>query len=78
MNIADYKIAVSMLIETITFHIEGYEMGMYAEDKEEWADIIIEKLYQRIEIIRKFEWEDSDMVPKEDKYPYDPYYADKE
>ena len=51
----NYKIAVNMLIETLEFHMDGYEMALYDDELEEWAEVIMKSVEQRIKIVRKFQ-----------------------
>lgn len=51
----NYKTAVDMLIETLEFHIEGYEMALYDDELEEWAEVVMKSVKQRIKIVKKFE-----------------------
>lgn len=46
--------AVSMLMETLEFHMEGYEMGTYDDESEDWIETIIKSIRQRIKIVKKF------------------------
>lgn len=55
MDKENYKIAVDMLIETIEFHIEGYETGTYNDELEEWIEVILKSLKNRIKVVRKFQ-----------------------
>lgn len=49
----NYEVAVSMLMEALEFHMEGYEMGTYDGELEEWMEIIIKSIRQKIRIVKK-------------------------
>ena len=53
LNNNNYKVAVEMLIETLEFHMEGYQMGTYDDEPDEWIHTIINSVRQRIKVVRK-------------------------
>lgn len=67
----------SLILITFNYKSEVTESYMYGKEYDEWIEVEHE-----IVLIEDYNYEDIEeefeMVPEEDKYPYDPYYGDED